>query len=105
MFCRKSFEESTQFSVLCRILTDQTQPMNNKVKLGWLEYFLELLPSLDSACFKDSTGEAAHAHTHTHSITHTHTHRISHTHTHTHTHTLAHAHIAISKIYKEESQQ
>ena len=46
-----------QFSVLCRILTDQTQPMNNKVKLGWLEYFLELLPSLDSAAFKDSTGE------------------------------------------------
>ncbi len=42
---------------MCRILTDQTQPMNNKVKLGWLEYFLELLPSLDSAIFKDSTGE------------------------------------------------
>ena len=35
--------------------------MNNKVKLGWLEYFLELLPMLDSACFKDSTGKL---HTH-----------------------------------------
>lgn len=55
--CRKSFEVSTQFSVLCRILTDQTQPMNNKVKLSWLEYFLELLPMLDSACLKESTGE------------------------------------------------
>ena len=65
MFGRKSFDESTQFRVMCRILTDQTQPMNNKVKLGWLEYFIELLPSLDSANFKDSTGERDITHTHT----------------------------------------
>lgn len=40
--------------------------MNNKVKLGWLEYFLELLPSLDSASFKDSTGEGGGTNRHTH---------------------------------------
>ena len=57
VFCRRGFEEGAQFSVLCRILTDQTQPMNNKVKLVWLEYLLELLPSLDSACLKESAGE------------------------------------------------
>ena len=48
---------SAQFSVLCRILTDQTQPMNNKVKHSWLEYFLELLPMLDSAYLKESIGQ------------------------------------------------
>lgn len=53
---RKNFDADAQFSVLCRILTDQTQPMNNKVKLGWLEYMQDLLPMLDSADFKDITG-------------------------------------------------
>lgn len=67
---RKSFDASAQFSVPCRILTDQTQLMNNKVKLGWLEYLLELLPSLDSASFKDSTGERLGKQTDTHTLTH-----------------------------------
>ena len=54
--CRKSFEPDVQFVVMCRIVTDQTQPMNHKVKLAWLEYLRELLPLVDSAEFKDTTG-------------------------------------------------
>ena len=54
---RKSFEPEQQFSTLCRILTDQTQPMGNKVRLAWLEYLQDLVPLLDSADFKDSMGE------------------------------------------------
>ena len=53
---RKSFDADAQFSVMCRILTDQTQPMNHKVKLGWLEYMQDLLSMLDSADFRDVTG-------------------------------------------------
>ena len=53
---RKSFEPDVQFVIMCRIVTDQTQPMNHKVKLAWLEYLRELLPLLDSAEFKDTTG-------------------------------------------------
>ncbi|XP_065919529.1 uncharacterized protein [Dysidea avara] len=37
----------TEFHTMCRILTDPSQLMNNKVKLAWLEYFL-LLVSLES---------------------------------------------------------
>ena len=57
---RKSFEAERQFAMLCRILIDQTQPMNHKVKLAWLEYMHELLPLLDSTDFKDTTGKPAH---------------------------------------------
>ena len=53
---RKSFEPDVQFVIMCRIVTDQTQPMNHKVKLAWLEYLRELLPLLDSAEFRDTTG-------------------------------------------------
>ena len=56
LLCRKSFEPEVQFVVMCRIVTDQTQPMNHKVKLAWLEYLRELLPLVDSAEFKDTTG-------------------------------------------------
>ena len=47
----------TQFHALCRILTDQSQPMNNKVKQAWLEYMHELIPLMDSEDFKDNSGE------------------------------------------------
>lgn len=54
---RKAFDPEAQFSALCRIVTDPTQTLNNKVKLAFLEYLLELLPTLDSADFRDSQGE------------------------------------------------
>ncbi len=41
---------------MCRILTDQSQPMNNKVKQAWLEYMHDLIPFMDSEDFKDNTG-------------------------------------------------
>lgn len=52
---RKSFEPDAQFSRMCRIVSDHTQPMNSKVKLAWLEYFLELLPLVEGSDFKDTT--------------------------------------------------
>ncbi len=55
--CRNSFDPDVQFSKMCRLVSDQTQPMNTKVKLAWLEYFLELLPNVESSDFKDTTGE------------------------------------------------
>ncbi len=42
---------------MCRLVSDQTQPMNSKVKVAWLEYFLELLPLVEGSDFKDTTGE------------------------------------------------
>ena len=41
--------------MLCRILTDSTQPMNSKVKLAWLECMAELIPLLDSKQLHDTT--------------------------------------------------
>lgn len=54
--CSKAFDPEAQFAVLCRIVTDPNQTINNKVKLAFLEYLLELLPLLDSTDFKDSQG-------------------------------------------------
>ncbi len=54
---RRQFEVDSQFNTLCRILTDQSQPMNNKVKQAWLEYMHELIPLMDSEDFKDNSGE------------------------------------------------
>ena len=57
LYCyRRHFDVSQQFNVLCRILNDQTQPMNNKVKHAWLEYVHELLPLMDCDDFKDTSG-------------------------------------------------
>ena len=56
--CRKAFDPEAQFAALCRIITDPNQTINNKVKLAFLEYLLELLPLLDSEDFKDSQGKA-----------------------------------------------
>lgn len=53
---RKVFDPEAQFNKMCRILTDQTQPMNSKVKLTWLEYFVELLPLVEAADFQDTSG-------------------------------------------------
>lgn len=55
--CSKAFDPEAQFAVLCRIVTDPTQTLNNKVKHVYLEYLLELLPMLDPANFKDSQGK------------------------------------------------
>ncbi|XP_064397669.1 CLIP-associating protein 1-B-like [Halichondria panicea] len=52
---RKSFDPDVQFSNMCRLVSDQSQPMNSKVKVAWLEYFLELLPSVEGSDFKDNT--------------------------------------------------
>lgn len=60
--CRKSFDPDVQFSNMCRLVSDQSQPMNSKVKVAWLEYFLELLPSVEGSDFKDNTGEVACVH-------------------------------------------
>lgn len=51
---RKAFDPEAQFNVLCRIITDTKQTLNNKVKHAFLEYLLELLPMLDPADFKES---------------------------------------------------
>ena len=56
VICRRSFEPEHQFSALCRIITDQSQPMNNKVKLAWLEYVHELVPLMDPAHLKETPG-------------------------------------------------
>lgn len=56
LYRRKAFDPDAQFGVLCRIVTDPTQTLNNKVKLAFLEYLLELLPMLDPSDFKDSQG-------------------------------------------------
>ena len=56
LYCRRAFDVSQQFSVLCRILNDQTQPMTVKVKQAWLEYVHELVPLMDSEDFQDSSG-------------------------------------------------
>ncbi len=53
---RKAFDPEAQFAALCRIVTDPTQTLNNKVKLAFLEYLLELIPLLDPSDFKDSQG-------------------------------------------------
>lgn len=58
---RKAFDPESQFSVLCRIITDPTQTHNNKVKHAFLEYLLELLPMLDPANFRDSQGQCLNA--------------------------------------------
>lgn len=55
--CSKAFDPEAQFAALCRIVTDPTQTLNNKVKHVYLEYLLELLPMLDAADFKDSQGK------------------------------------------------
>ncbi|XP_019850114.1 PREDICTED: CLIP-associating protein 1-like [Amphimedon queenslandica] len=52
---RKAFDPSSQFSVLCRILTDPAQPMTVKVKQAWLEYVHELVPMIDSEDFKETS--------------------------------------------------
>lgn len=53
---RKAFDAEPQFAVLCRIVTDPTQTLNNKVKLAFLDYLLELIPMLDPSDFRDSQG-------------------------------------------------
>ena len=53
---RRTFLYDQQFNVLCRILNDQSQPMNNRVKQAWLEYVHELIPSMNSEDFKDTPG-------------------------------------------------
>ena len=53
---RRTFLYDQQFHVLCRILNDQSQPMNNRVKQSWLEYVHELIPSMNSEDFKDTPG-------------------------------------------------
>ena len=53
---RKNFEPEQQFSTLGRILTDPQQPMNTKVKLAWLEYFLEVIAQMEPSDFKDDVG-------------------------------------------------
>ena len=45
-----------QFSELCRILVDPQRPMNHKVKLAWLDYLNELLPSMEASDFTDCSG-------------------------------------------------
>lgn len=57
--CSKAFDPESQFTALCRIITDPKQTLNNKVKLAFLEYLLELLPMLDPADFKESQGKLA----------------------------------------------
>lgn len=51
---RKAFDPESQFTVLCRIFIDPKQTLNNKVKLAFLEYLLELLPMLEPSEFKES---------------------------------------------------
>jgi hypothetical protein len=58
IFYRKAFDPESQFGVLCRIITDPRQTLNNKVKHAFLEYLLELLPLLDPTDFKDSQGKS-----------------------------------------------
>eukprot|EP00118_Oscarella_pearsei_P007437 m.36515 g.36515 ORF g.36515 m.36515 type:complete len:1097 (+) comp32260_c0_seq3:79-3369(+) len=45
---RESFDHGLQFTTILRIILDQTQPMNNKVKLAVLNYLLLLIPQMDS---------------------------------------------------------
>ncbi|CAI8057490.1 CLIP-associating protein 1 [Geodia barretti] len=51
---RKSFDTDQQFMTLCRILNDQSQPMNRKVRLAWLEYLSELIPLMDSGDLREN---------------------------------------------------
>lgn len=62
IYCRHQFDVDAQFIALCRILTDQSQPMNNKVKQAWLEYVHELIPLMNSEDFKDNTGQYIYTH-------------------------------------------
>ena len=56
LFLRRQFDVDIQFGAMCRILTDQSQPMNNKVKQAWLDYMHDLIPFMDSEDFKDNSG-------------------------------------------------
>jgi CLIP-associating protein 1/2 len=51
---RKSFDTDQQFMTLCRILNDQSQPMNRKVRLAWLEYLSEVIPLMDSGDLREN---------------------------------------------------
>ena len=96
---RKNFEPEQQFVTLGRILTDPQQPMSTKVKLAWMEYFLEVIAQMEPSDFKDDVGilcyptplthlkrlvvrekalvNTAHTHTYYTLILHPHTHTLT----------------------------
>ena len=61
--CRKAFDVDKQFHELCRILVDPQRPMNNKVKLAWLDYLNELLPSMEASDFTEDISYFQHQYT------------------------------------------